>query len=219
MLLLNALDPTKILGIYGASKTRFPRRMSYLHPNAAEHFLSVNHDSGGNIVLSDMYRTAAASLSARYPISKWLPRRSIQPPGYSAHNFGLAIDVAVSETLKRMNMTKSEFDFFMADHGWWCHRLDHLRGSEDWHYNYLGISHLHDKRDRRTAPAVERLIQQLYANEWNNIDVDECLDLCAMPDVKMFQRDWYLKVDGIVGPKTKRLLWLVSEEKKLKNFG
>lgn len=104
-----------------------PERMAWLHPDAATSFLEL-----GPVVVSDMYRDAQGSRDAR-------ERKSgVQPPGYSAHGYGLAVDLAIDETLRRLRCTYPELLILLRMRGWWCHRRDGERGNEAWHFNWLG---------------------------------------------------------------------------------
>lgn len=104
-----------------------PERMAWLHPDAAASFAEL-----GDLVISDMYRDAASSREAREK------KAGVQPPGYSAHGYGLAIDVAVDETLARLGCGYPELLIRLRTRGWWAHRRDGERGREDWHFNWLG---------------------------------------------------------------------------------
>lgn len=230
---LDAVDHSAIEGIYGNSRRIFPPRFAYLHPRAATWFVKLLDYKGGP-VLSDAYRTCLGSYNARYPKDRWLPRSGVKPPAHSAHNFGLAIDVAVDRTLKKFGLgRKAELDALMRDHGWVCHRKDGKRGSEDWHYNFLHVppySPLEHPAERTTAPAIERAILDMYGRSWlGDWDVgklqvylssagyyDGQMDAIPGPlttaGIKAFQRRWRLTVDGIAGRNTKRLLWLLSQE-------
>ena len=121
-----------ILGIYGPNKDQFPARMSMLHPDAAAAFDAVIALTGQRLRVSDMYRTPAESLKAMQT------KRGVQPPGYSAHNFGFAIDIDTDAMLAALKCTKAVLDVTMQSKGWYCHRKDSKRGMEDWHYNFLG---------------------------------------------------------------------------------
>jgi hypothetical protein len=127
--------PESVLGIYGDSKNLMPRTMRRLHPDAAASYLAIDA-LGVKLRVSDMFRSPEASLRAMQA-----KPGLVQPPGFSAHNYGLAIDVSLGDCLKRFSMTKTQFNAFMESHGWTCHRLDDARGPEDWHYNFQ-VRHL-----------------------------------------------------------------------------
>jgi hypothetical protein len=116
----------------------------------------------------------------------------------------------------------------MWEHGWYCHRRDHRRSFEDWHYNFLGhggCGFLHEG-DRRTSAALERLLTATYGEHWvlgakdlqralaklglygGNIDGD--IGPLSKIAVQAFQRAWTLKPDKVPGPITQRTLAYVT---------
>jgi len=127
---LQKIEPIP-LGVYGPSRDQFAERLAYLHPEAAELLSLLERETGG-LVYSDMYRDAGGSLEAHRAKS------GVQPPGYSAHNYGLAFDLAIDDTLRRLGCSYHELLDRLAAHGWYCYRRDRERGREDWHFNYLG---------------------------------------------------------------------------------
>lgn len=231
MIKLEKLDHTKIKGIYGEKKNLFPERFAYLHPAAAASFLHMAEENPG-LVLSDMYRSAAASLARRYPTVTGAPRKGVAAPGFSAHNFGLAIDVAVERSMKSLECSKYELDEILIDYGWHCHRVDHKLKSESWHYNYLGsvkeLERLDPRRVRpSTARAVENAIRELYSRQWSDWKLDQVQTALAKLNlydsavdglwgpftehaVRAFQRAWRLPPDGKVTENFVRTLWFIS---------
>lgn len=206
--------PDTTLGIYGPDKNTMPASMRRLHPLAAESFQNL----AGVLRISDAFRTPESSLHAMQI------KRGVQPPGFSAHNFGFAIDVALGDCLKRLGMTKTKFDEAMAEYGWFCHRRDHNRGMEDWHYNH-GIEAFIDPKDTSTAPAVERLIQQTYGEQlrlsaleaqtllkqmrYYQGDLDGEIGPRTEAAIGAFQKAWQVKESGL-GRKTQRVLAVVA---------
>jgi peptidoglycan hydrolase-like protein with peptidoglycan-binding domain len=136
MLKLQLVDVTdwKIKGPQdSAYKGVLPTRMKYIHPSALAGLRAITLDNQFKVAISDMFRSPMASLEARQR------KTGVQRPGYSAHNYGIAIDVDVDQTLTLMSMTYSDFLAWMSQSGWTCHRSDQKRGSEDWHFNLLGM--------------------------------------------------------------------------------
>lgn len=216
---LTAID--NVLGIYGTTKKEFPRRTSFLAPDAAISFVSLHRKFGG-LKISDMFRSPESSLQAMGE------KRGVQPPGYSAHNFGLAIDIDVDSMLMKLRINKTQLDTLMEQDGWFCHRTDHKREFEEWHYNFLGSnpSEFLDRNKSNTAHAIEARILKAYSSAFtpDNRELQRCLSVLKLYDgeidglvgprtresIKAFQRTWKLDDSGLVDPKTMRTLALVS---------
>ena len=223
--------PASIRGIYGPKKDSLPERMRYLHPEAADAFKRA--DRAIALVVTDMYRSAEASLMAVRA------KRGALPPGVSPHGYGLAIDLDITATLRLQRLSsdpedKADLDTALEDYGWYCHRKDHRRGFEDWHYNYLGGVDQAKwltacKRTKTTAPAVEARIQSLYG-PWLTQDVagvqtllsqlgmysgaiDGKLGPLSQEAIRAFQRAWGLREDGKAGPRTQRTLAFVTAKR------
>jgi hypothetical protein len=140
--------------------------MRFLHPDAAPSFLEHLRP---RVEVSDMFRSAEASLAAR------ASKQGVQPPAYSAHNFGLALDLDVDNTCKANSWGYSDLLNFMQTHQWYCYRRDRERGKEDWHFTFLGpdpiaiLSRI-DPRPwlgRRTwSQAAELAIQRRFAGQF-----------------------------------------------------
>lgn len=221
------LDHTQIAGIYGTGGDKFASRMAFLYPSAAESFLKLLAEHGSNIVLSDMFRSSTASLNRKYPTGR-LPKLGVARPAHSAHNYGFAIDIAVDRTMDALGCSKATLDALMESYGWYCHRMDHKRGSEDWHYNFLGSNPGILPKENRTSGAVERHIAVRYGQAWDlqphqiqaclkavglyDGDLDGKLGPLSITAVKAFQRTWKLSADGKVGPLTGRMLWYRAAE-------
>ncbi len=141
--------------------TAMPDRMRMLSPRACDNFMRC---LAPFVVVSDMFRSAESSLAALKE-----GRKGIQPPSFSRHNYGEAIDLGVGETLRRMKgnssvklglfgldkllhvggkpeemglavRTKRQLDLWMAERGWFCFRGDHKLLLECWHFDFLGAS-------------------------------------------------------------------------------
>jgi hypothetical protein len=216
-------------GIYGPAKDQLPERAMFLHPEAAASLARIEEMHPAGLVLSDVYRSAEASLAAVRA------GRGAQAPGFSAHNYGLAVDLDVGRVLQR-GLVAVDYQGlldFMASHGWHCHRRDGRRGHEDWHFNFLGAgaaAHL-----ARTSPSIlrrgtwsraaESRIVELYGAQLalSGVEVqaalkalgfyrgalDGALGPLSREAVAAFQRAWGVKEDG-AGPRTQRTLAYVA---------
>ena len=232
---LKKLDSAKVRGIYtiGGTPNRMPDRALFLHPDAAEAFEHI----APWIVVSDVFRTPESSLNAVRE------GRGAQPPGYSAHNYGLAIDPALEDgkhgkgSLSRLGdfngwgrpATKAEMDAEMESHGWFCHRRDHTLGFEAWHFNYLGVGA--KPAGSITSDEIEARIIEIYGAQLAP-DIRECQRLLAKiglyggeddgiagpltrTSARAFERTWGLDVDGVLDPRTRRTLAYVACERSV----
>lgn len=225
---LNLVSVPNVLGIYGASKDVFPARMARLHPDAAAAFLEAEKGLGVRLRVSDMFRTAEQSLQAR------AQKAGVQPPGWSLHNYGIAIDIATDDMLKATKLTKPDLDDRMEQYGWFCHRKDGKRGMEDWHYNYLGKGEAAapflkaSAASTNTSAAGDAKILSLYADQLalTPVEVQECLAHLKLYNgeldgvigkrskeaIMAFQRTWKLQPSGQIDKKTERTLAYVSAD-------
>lgn len=224
LLTLSLKRVQNVLGIYGDSKNEFPKSMALLHPEAAEGFAALQRWLGMRVRVSDMFRTAEQSLQAR------VEKAGVQPPGYSLHNYGLAIDIDTDAMLKTLLVSKPRLDTVFSQVGWWCHRKDGARGSEDWHYNWLGPDapkHLAGSaRSTNTSAAGDSKIRSIYgtgltlepkemqealaAMRMYGGEIDGAIGPRTREALKVFQRAWKLPDTGEMDPKTERTLAYVS---------
>ena len=217
-----------VLGIYGANKDQFPARMSLLHPEAAGGFAAAEKLLGMKLRVSDMFRTAEQSMQAMQEKS------GVMPPGYSLHNYGIAIDVAIDAMLAASKLSKPAFDLLMREAGWYCHRKDGKRGSEDWHYNFLGVGAAAEPflaeaaKSTNTSAAGDAKILSFYKDglTLTPAEVQECLAYLKLysgeidgqigprsrQSLMAFQRAWRLQPSGQIDAKTERTLAYVSAD-------
>lgn len=108
--------------------------MPFLAPDAAAALMAVEKDLPG-LAYEDMWRDPAASLLARRT------NPNGQLPGYSTHNFGLAVDLDMKTILKEGKLRYLEDIIkLMKKRGWYCHRRDGEAGHFDsGHFNFLGV--------------------------------------------------------------------------------
>jgi hypothetical protein len=173
------------------------------------------------LTFSDIYRSPISSLAAVKA------KRGALPPGYSNHNYGGAVDIDVDAAMRTYNMSKRDLDEYMAASGWHCHRSDHRRGSEDWHYN-----HLPDKpAGAYSSDEAEARLVALYGAAWATLKANVRAEQTALKAAGMYEG----LIDGDAGPMTRsgrevfkrtwltkptanyhRVLWLVAESKRYK---
>lgn len=169
-----ALTQVSARGIYATKDGKLPPRWARLHPEAAAALQRV--EGFESFVFSDMFRTPEQSLQAARE------KRGVQPPGYSAHNFGLAVDLALEDfavpgvadggtragTLSQLKVSYPELCARLAVEGWHCHRRDGKLGAEAWHFNWLGphvgvaLALALVENPRTWADAAEHAIQAWY---------------------------------------------------------
>jgi D-alanyl-D-alanine carboxypeptidase len=207
--------PSTLRGIYGANKNMLGAAQLYAHPDLAKS-IDDTEKAGLHLIYSDIFRSAKSSLEAM--------RKKpglVQPPGNSAHNFGLAVDLDVDALMKELRLTKRQLDELLASFGLFCHRIDHALGAESWHYNALGDDPKKWLGFMRssTANCIEQKIQALYGNQLRltRDEVSRALDILGFLGVsrttsditeaiRRFQSQWDLVPDGDAGLKTQRLL-------------
>jgi D-alanyl-D-alanine carboxypeptidase len=209
--------PINTLGIYNG---KMPLRALFLHPLASEAFLA---DSW---VCSDIFRSPESSLVAVRA------GRGAQPPGFSAHNFGLAIDIDVKATMARLSIkTKADLDAYMENTGWFCHRRDHKLDRESWHYTFLGVGAFIAPKYQTIVHHTEARIVEFYGKDLAPDDmecqrmlaklglyggaIDGDLGPLSKAAAEVFRRGW-----GLYGKsfdsKVRRTLALVSANKIIK---
>lgn len=227
-----------VLGIYGTKPIGgvpagdyFPASAALLHPDAAAAYLAVEAGTGKKLRVSDMFRSPEASLQAMQT------KAGVQPPGYSGHNFGFSIDIATDACLATFAMNKAQLDSMMASYGWYCHRKDHARGMEDWHYNHFGLGDAAAPylaacaNSVVTSSGVEAKMVALYGASFkqDTLELQTLLQKLKMygggldgdfgpktqQAVLAFERAWMLPMDGQPDAKMMRTLATVASEQQL----
>lgn len=197
--LVLALDPLPsdvVTGIYtikGRGPNRMPDRALFLHPEAAEEFLEISD----TLIVSDIFRSPESSLAAVQS------GRGALPPGRSAHNFGLAVDLDVRKSMARNKFkTKKELDEYMEAHGFYCHRRDHqitdLKG-ESHHFNFLGVGTVIGPRFTSTSGWIEARIQKEYGKFFTltSAEIQK-----ALTKLRLYSG----AIDGQIGPLSKQAI-------------
>ncbi len=223
VLQLTTISASDVVGIYdvGGKASQMPPRTRFLHPAAADSFLGPLHEKA---IVSDMFRTPESSLAAVRA------GRGAMPPGYSAHNYGLAIDLDIRPTMKRVGVkTKEALDDWMENLGWFCHRRDHAMDSEAWHYNFLGVGTAISAKVRATAGYVEAKILGLYGDSFEldaesaqgalqtlriyRGEIDGDWGPLSREACRVFQRGWGLTDTGKLDGRTQRTLAYVAADR------
>ena len=183
------------LGIYGQPGSPLPARMAFLHPAAAATFAAADAEAGG-LLYSDVYRDAMSSLTAHRQKS------GVQRPSYSAHGYGLAFDLAVDESIKKSGRSYPELLALWQRYGWVCYCRDGRRGSEDWHFNWLGpcadeiLAQVDASNRSSWWMAAEQNILSLYPEVAERMSGQEIQE--ALAELGIYRGT----VDGNLGPLT-----------------
>lgn len=171
-----------------------PKRARFLEPEAAEAFLKLREDLFGSLIVTDIYRSPAGSLAARQS------KVGVQPPGFSAHNFGLAFDAEVGAILRAMHWSYARMIDAFADRGFFCHRRDmDPVGLESWHFNYLGttpdqyLSLSSPSLHRTWSYPVEKRIVDLYGQYFK-------YDAVTLQTYLKVLKFYEGELDGKIGP-------------------
>lgn len=205
-IILARTDPWE--SIYGRSPKVLPNRMRYLHPIA----LCSIRDFFENLVFSDIFRSPAASMAARKR------KKGVQKPGWSAHNFGLAIDIAIQATLRKTGWSYRTLVEKLQELGWVCYRRNFTRGREEWHFTFSAKA--------PGSRAVEEVIMRYYKKSFDydlvngqiylsklrlyDGEIDGLWGNLSSQAVSLFQKQWDLRATGRMNPRTKRLLAVVG---------
>jgi hypothetical protein len=207
---------------------RLPLRSMFLHPLAAESFLT---DLAANVVVTDAFRSPEASLVALQDDT------GSRPPGYSGHNYGLSIDVDIDAALADLRVDKPGFDRWMLARGWRCGRDDGERGIDDRHYDFVKIAERLGRSDLEgPVTDIEQLIALVHGDAlmpdskerqyllrrlrfYGGVD-DGIVGPLTREATAAFQRAWRLTDDaeikpGVLDPRTRRTLAFVSHQRRL----
>lgn len=104
----------------------------FLAREAALSLATIEKDTDG-LIYRDVWRDAVSSLLARRI------RKTSQLPGYSAHNYGLAVDLNIEAILLQKKIQYEDLLWIMKRRGWYCHRRDGVEGQTgSEHFNFLG---------------------------------------------------------------------------------
>lgn len=228
---LSILPIERVRGIYTIKgvAARMPPRALYLWPPAAAAFLDGPDELCDLVVVSDIFRSPESSLEARRT------GRGAKAPGFSAHNFGLAIDLDIEDSLKRGGFkSKEDLDIFLESKGFYCYRRDHritdLLG-ESHHFNFLGPYADISSKVTSTAGYVETRIFDLYGESFTlsnhdaqralaklglyHGDMDGLIGPISRQAIGVFQRGWGLADNRTLDAKTTRTLAYVASERNI----
>ncbi len=193
-----------------------PKRALYMRPEAGGALLQIEDDTGG-LVYTDIYRSPEAIRAA------YRAKPGTQPVAYSFHGYGGCVDVDVDSTLKKLGTNYEGLVEIMGARGYYCHRRDgNPTASESWHFNFLGsdadaLLELTTSDHSTWAAPAEAMIQKWYGDQLKLTEeqIATLLPVASATDVKDFQQQWDLVMDGIAGPRTQRVLAFVTANKQI----
>jgi hypothetical protein len=192
ILTLRKLPPLR--GIYNG---KVPNWARYLAPEAADSLMMIEQDEG--LIYTSVWRSANGSLWA---IKN---KQGAMPPGFSAHNYGFAVDLTVDQILKEKGWSYTKLLGFMKEYGWYCHRRDGKTGGEYWHFNYFGDD----------AKSLLRLAKRDNSRTWHlpveevmrvNYDVHWHLTVREVQSALKKLKFYFERVDGTWGPYSREAL-------------
>lgn len=206
-----------------------PVRSAYLAPDAALALLALEKDTDG-LIYTDMWRDPTASLVA------FRTRRATHLPGYSPHNFGMAIDIDVAAILAKLKIDYETLLHVMKKRGWICHRRDGDGTKPDaQHFNFFGeMANFYLGRATQdpiswSLPA-ELAIYSKYSKDFQleNREIQALLvrlalftgpltgttDIYLREAILAFQRAWGITQTGSADATTTRVLAFVTSERE-----
>lgn len=118
-----------------------------------------------HLILTDCYRSPQSSAKA------YETKTGVQKPGYSAHNYGCAIDLSINSMMKLHNISYVQLIENCISFGVTPYqgiRIDnkYLRGKEDWHVNIIAdfAYHPYLLENETTKPGGSQAIAWCNAN-------------------------------------------------------
>lgn len=172
--------------IYG-DPTKLINRMLWVN-SQVYHVIDMIKQSSfhGDIVISDSYRKPTESYLAR---KKKGP--SVAPCGLSGHNYGISIDIAVEETLRKMSCSYPQMITEFQRMG-----LFGIK-SENWHFNLMfsDASQYFYSLHSRMSPELITHINSVMVKQFSKI-------ILPVQSVSEIQKILGLTVDGVVGRNT-----------------
>lgn len=204
----------------------------YLDKEAAFSLVLVERDTGG-LVYTEMWRDALSSILVRRT------NTSTPPPGYSAHNYGLSIQIDMRASMKVKKLSHDDLTKILERHGWFCQRRDEgfdISEVGACQFNYFGKDH--DKYLSKASQDAtswltpsEFYIWEKYRDDFQleTADVQNKLgslglyrgtitgqrDLYTREAIMAFQRTWEISQSGAPDMTLCRVLSFVTAELKI----
>lgn len=215
------------------SSLRGEAKLKFLAPDAAGALLKVEKDTGG-LIYTDLWRDPVASMVAKRT------RRSTQLPGYSAHNFGMGMDLDVKTILAEKKILYEDLLYLLKKRGWYCHRRDGVENATDFdHFNFLGDTAnqyllkctmdpvtwdyaVDDRITERYQADFQLSVKQVqtslagigfYAGEPSGT-----IDLYTREAIMAFQRAWDLIENGLADATLCRVVAFVTSSREMRSL-
>jgi len=217
---------------YGAKGGQVPRNRAFLAPDAARDFIQLQKDTGGDLVFWDVYR----SVDRQVLLRKTMPNVA-NLPGFSAHNFGVALDVSLPSLLdwlrKKGKIATTDGGIRRPDLGWAgpLNELYSIRqflasygfspiNHEAWHFEHRlsyttfrgYVADVYKQELDLSTTEIKMGLHELGYDVW---PIDEDRNGKYALAVMAMQKDHGLVVDGVPGPITKRVLALLCADVRL----
>lgn len=190
-----------IVGIYGAAHI-MPERALWAHPSMYEALMRI----APHVVFSDVFRSPESSLRAMQE------KTGVQPPSYSFHGEGMAVDLSVAESMKRGGFrTKMALDAFMLAHGFPPFNIKlGATGQESWHWSYL--PDFDSAGQRNTAAASEAWMRREHADVYGHMTALGCQAALAKLGF------YHGALDGKFGPQSVSALSMFQRALKIASY-
>jgi hypothetical protein len=196
-------------------------------PDAGPAFLRWYGAAGGQLVVTDMWRSAESSLAAIKA------KRGAQLPGYSGHGFGYSVDLDLEATLRARHYSYEALCQEAATYSFYSHvRNGDERRAESWHFNHLGrtslgfLARTDPGQPSTWARAIEARIVERYGAALhctpseaqaalNRLgfyrgEIDARIGPLSRAALGAFQRAWLLPVTDSLDERTERTLAFVA---------
>lgn len=146
------------------------------------------------LVFTDIYRSPASSAEA------YARKTGVAKPGYSGHNYGVSVDLAIDATMKRHTMDYNTLCRHMIAFGWTPYQgvtstSTYKRGKEDWHFNFIG-DYASTPLGGSPKPGSDQM------NQWINSNFSFPDDIRSIQEMLTKLRFYQGAIDGEAGPLT-----------------
>ena len=146
------------------------------------------------LIYTDIYRSPASSAEA------YARKVGVAKPGYSGHNYGISVDVAVEASMRRHKITYTQLCNIMIVYGWTPYQgkvSSYKRGKEDWHFNFIGEwSYSANDNNNKVKPGADQVNTWILQNYHFEDDM-KYIQVC-LKKLKFYQGE----IDGLKGPLT-----------------